>query len=137
MKNEEKKTVELEDLVGKHILSGVDREIKPVELSKDWFEDCEVISFVLDGKTYTAIEDPEDGYRSNMREITLSEIKVQNNFQGIKVMGKMRDSHEDIIEFYEISNGKLILAIGTGGFCDYPYWVAEFNPQNMSINEEG
>jgi len=131
--------MELKDLVGRHYLTGVDQSDKQIKLWGSSYEDCNVINFVLDGKTYTAIEDPSDGYRSAMKEITISDESVSNTFPPVEVMGKMRGDSiyeaNDVIEFWDIENGKLVLAVGTANYKDYyPYWVAEFNPQDMSIN---
>jgi hypothetical protein len=54
------KTVELKDLIGLHTLSAV--EAGYIQ-GKD-HEGCNYLSFILDGKKYTAFEDPSDGYRS-------------------------------------------------------------------------
>ena len=130
--------MELIDLVGEHLLSGVDFSTESIETWDHHFENCQVINFVLDGITYIASEDPDDGYRSSMREIVVSDYVVSNRFPAIRVMGKMRDPgayENDVIELYDIKNGKLVLAVGTGDTNDYyPYWVAEFIPENMSIN---
>lgn len=132
--------MELKDLVGKHILSGVDMNSKSIEAEcGDSFEDCQVINFVLDGVTYTAIEDPSDGYRSTMREIATSEKAVSNVFAGQEVLAKMRDNDEyeehDILDLVDVVTGKVVLSIGTGNTDDYyPYWVAEFTPENMGAN---
>jgi len=125
--------MELKDLIGKHVLSGVDMSNKSIGMYEDDFEDCQVIDFVLDGKTYTAIEDPEDGYRSCMSEIKESEELVSNTFVGQEVVAKMRDN--DVLELIDINTGKTVLAVGTGNTDDYyPYFVAEFTPENMSVN---
>lgn len=49
--------VELSDLVGKHELSGVDTSVADSGL----YEDASYIVFIMDGVTYKAIEDPNDG----------------------------------------------------------------------------
>lgn len=137
--NRKENEMELQDLIGKHILSGVDMSNKSIQTYGESFEDCEVINFVLDGKTYTAVENPEDGYRSCMSEIKESEELVSNMFIGQEVVGKMRDDDtyetNDVLELIDINTGKTILAVGTGNTDDYyPYFVAEFTPENMSVN---
>lgn len=125
----------LEKLIGKHTLSGVDEVVERIEQYSDYYEDCEVIRFVLDGKTYTASQDPEDGYRSSMKEIMVSDDKVINTFPPVEVIGKMQHddySFNDVLELYNINTGKLILAVGTENYDDYyPCWVADFNPEAM------
>jgi len=60
--------MELKDLAGEHILTGVDFENETIE------KYCEAVNFILDNETYTAIQDPNDGYRSCMREIINSSL---------------------------------------------------------------
>lgn len=122
--------MELKDFVGEHFLTGVDF---------DSYEDCQAVNFILDGQTYTAIEDPNDGYRSNMREIKESAVLVRNIFTPCRVLGRMKDDSDyeqnDVIEFIDLSTGKIVLEVGTGNTDDYyPYWVATFTPENMAIN---
>ncbi len=131
--------MELKELVGEHVLSGVDMSTKSIQQYGERYEDCQVINFVLDGKTYTAIEDPEDGYRSCMNEIKESEEPVSNVFEGQRVLAKMRDDDRyetnDVLELVDLQTGKVVLSVGTGNTDDYyPYWVAEFTPENMGIN---
>lgn len=138
MDNEANTTL-LKSLVGKHTLSGVDRQSIRIDFA--WLKDAEQINFVLDGITYTAVEDPEDGYRSCLHRIFVSDSPVINVFPDVPVIGKMRESSNyevnETIEFYDIENGKLILAVGTNNTDDYyPYWVADFNPQDIHYNKE-
>lgn len=133
--------MELKDLVGLHKLSGVDMSNEKIK--EEWgdsFEDCQVVNFILDKKTYTAIEDPSDGYRSSMREIKLSKVVIKNVFGPCKVMGVMRqrgrdDGDHDIIDFYDVKTGRVVLSVGTS-YADnyYPSFVAEFMPESMAIN---
>lgn len=129
--------MEVKDLVGLHKLSGVDMSNEKIK--EEWgdsFEDCQVINFILDKKTYTAIEDPSDGYRSSMREIKLSKVVIKNVFKPVKVMGVMRqDTSDDVIDFFDVKTGKVVLSVGTEDLDDYyPGFVAFFNPENMAIN---
>ncbi len=135
--------INLKDLIGKHILTGVDLWNKKVKESYgDYYEDCECVSFVLDGVTYTAIEDPEDGYRSCMSEIGISKNDVVKNiFPPVEVLVREMsdDDYEEneAIEFIDTQNGKIILTVGTKNINDYyPYFVSEFVPENMSINSK-
>jgi hypothetical protein len=133
--------IELKTLVGLHRLSGVDRDRQAIKSEwGDYDEDCDVISFVLDGKTYTATEDPSDGYRSCMKNILMSRIKVKNRFKPCKVMCQMRGDSEygesnDILDMTDVKTGKVVLSVGTCNYDDYyPYFVSEFNPENMAMN---
>jgi hypothetical protein len=133
-------SMELEGLVGEHVLSGVDTGNEKVKESYgEGFEDCNVINFILDGVVYTAIEDPEDGYRSCMREIAVSDKKITNIFPGQRVLGRMRGTQggeeNDVLDLLDMKTGKIVLSVGTGNINDYyPYFVSEFTPENMSAN---
>ncbi len=130
--------MELKDLVGLHDFSGFDRETEKID--KGDYADSDAIYFILDGKTYKATEDPKDGYRSCMREIALSNREVKNRFPKIKVMGIMRGKNNyeenEVIDFHDVENGKEVLSIGTANINDYyPYWVADFIPENIHLNK--
>jgi len=131
--------MELKELVGKHILTGVDFET--IQLPEDaWEPEAQGINFVLDGKTYTAIEDPEDGYRSCMEKIFVSDKKIKNTFEAVEVVGSMKPEGDyevnETIQFIDTKNGKLVLEVGTDNIDDYyPYFVANFTPENIHYNE--
>ena len=116
--------MELYDLKGMHTLSGV-----------EYIEDG--IRFVLDGHTYQANEDPEDGYRSCLRDIALCDASVQFRFEPVNVLCRMDESDDDeILEFIDTGNGKTILRIGTADFSDYyPMCVMEWKPEKMAYND--
>lgn len=128
--------MQLEDLIGLHHLSGVDFSS---ETAYDGV--ANVINFVLDGVTYSAIEDPNDGYRSAMQELKVSDFVVTNVFTPVQVMcvkriGRYRDDY-DILDCYDTKNGKLILSVGTDHSDSYyPSFISDFSPENMSINEQ-
>jgi hypothetical protein len=147
--------MEVKDLTGEHILTGVDMENEDIEEYGGIFADCQVINFVLDGKTLSAIEDPTDGYRSSMKDlkeayknpsaadsfrrsiflISISPFFVKNMFPECRVVGKIRDGQPDVIEFIDIVTGREVLSVGTDTTDDYyPSFVAEFLPENMTIN---
>ena len=67
------KQIQLEDLVGRHILTGYGRDIAPADEDDYYNEDVNVFYFTLDSITYVAREDPEDGYRSCMRDLTITD----------------------------------------------------------------
>ena len=81
-------------------------------------------------------KNPDDGYRSCMEEIKKSDVKIINIFKPCKVIGTM-DTVNDIINFVDIYTNKVVLSIGTDHSDQwYPYWVAEFVPENMVINQQ-
>lgn len=133
--------MEVKDLVGLHKLSGVDMSHESIKTLGDSFEDANVINFVLDKKTYTATEDPSDGYRSSMRDIVVTDFRVRNTFPIIRVMGIMRANdtygdENDVVDFYDVETAKVVLSVGTRNTDDYyPSFVAEFTPENMATNQ--
>ena len=137
MKGEE--IMELKKLVGKHFLDAVDFNTKRVkEDYGDGYGDCQTISFRLHGKVYTAVEDPEDGYRSCMKHIKVSTTyKMKNIFSPIEVLGRHKIGGEygqtsDILELISTINGETILEVGTKNADDYyPSFVANFNTENL------
>jgi hypothetical protein len=133
--------MELKNLVGLHKLSGVDTAIETVKLYEwsDSTEECYVVRFVLDGITYKAVEDPNDGYRSNCGELIVCEEPITNNFPPQEVMAKMKDNDEysvnDTIQFIDVVTGKIVLEVGTDNTdCYYPYCVMNWKPENLAIN---
>ena len=131
--------MELKDLVGLHELSGVDSTTEKVKQWGDHYEDANVVRFVLDGKTYKAIEDPDDGFRSYCKELEVCDEVVSNNFPLQKVMGKMKDNStyevNDVIQFIDVVTGKVVLEVGTDNIDDfYPYCVMNWSPENLACN---
>lgn len=133
-------TVELKSLIGKHKLSGVDFENESIK-RYEWLdlEDCQVVRFCLDGKTYMAVEDPSDGYRSRMQHCLVVNEKPKNRFKAVEVYGVMKGkenySENDVIQFYDTETNKIVLEIGTSNSDDYyPSWVANWSPENLCLN---
>lgn len=130
----------LSDLVGEFMLDGVDFYQEP---SGDWKDDASVCRFRLDGKTYCAIEDPSDGYRSSMAELLEGNADMMNTFPPVRVRGIhfSRDSEEwrsdecDILKLIDMETGEVVLEVGTANTDDYyPSFVASFNPKAMVHN---
>ena len=121
----------LEDLKGEHMFSGV-----------DYTEGYEAINimFCLDGVTYIAEEDPDDGYRSYMKELRISEIPCKNSFEPERVFCEYTekgnyDGDSDILIIKNPITENVILKIGTENVCDYyPSCVMEYHPENMQCN---
>src|SRR3990167_2940722 len=110
-----------------------------------YFQDCQCINFVLDGKTYTAIEDPQDGYRSSLDKIIVSDHKVENVFTPVEVVvshikdkgNKYNTNNCWILRFTDTTNGKVVLEVGTDDTDDYyPTFVSDWMPASLSINGE-
>jgi len=139
----ELKLIEMKSLVGEHILSGCDESKQGIK-DEDWHvEDANCLNFVLDGTTYTAIEDYQDGYRSCMKKLIVSDYQVKNTFTPIRVLITYREKSQDylaqaeILDIFDIANGKRVIEVGTDNFNDYyPVFVASFSPENMSSNDD-
>jgi hypothetical protein len=137
--------VELDELLGEHVLTGVDRGTEQIE-DESWRDrwrhgPAETLRFVLDGITFQATENPDDGYRSSMGTLAVTAEPVQNIFQPVRVLAQRRADSDyeknDVIEFVDVATNKLVLAVGTGNTRDYyPYFVGEFDPTAMVINNQ-
>lgn len=124
--------MELRDLVGEHLLDGVDFSNEHVKTWGDEFENSEVMRFRLDGIVYAVVEDPSDGYRSSMRDIHVSDANMRNIFPSVKVVGRYRGGDDDVLELIELKSGNIILEAGTGNYGDYyPYFIASFKPEKI------
>lgn len=131
--------VALESLVGEHELSGVDFGKLPEKAKWD-YEHASTCTFVLDGQTYTAIEDPDDGYRSSMEKLVKGGVDVTNRFPSCRVICSYRIKGEygtvdDVLVMRDVVTGKEVLIIGTDNTDDYyPSFVSDFRPEGMAIN---
>lgn len=118
----------LEDFLGEHRLSGVILDDTPEK-------EAGFIRFVLDGTTIQADQDPDDGYRSTLGEIYVSEEAVPQAdcFATITVMGlKQEHPDNDILELVNVASGKVVLSFGTDNTGDYyPSWHAQFNKEAL------
>lgn len=132
--------MELKELVGTHILSGVETgTLKRTKYS--WEEECAYAKFTLDGVTYLAIEDPDDGYRSYMEELEVSDTPCKIKLPDIEVfclmMADDRYERNDVLLFIDVLSGKEILSVGTMNYDDYyPCCHMEYHPENMYCNRE-
>jgi len=131
--------MQLSDLQGIHLLTGVEQGNEAYIEYEDCEGDRNFIIFGLDNKKYKAIEDPGDGYRSYMNELEETEQIIKNALPSVEVYCKMKASEtyytNDVLEMWDTTTNKLVLAIGTANTDDYyPYCVMEYNPKNMAIN---
>lgn len=133
--------VELDSLVGEHVLDAVDTFTESVKQYGENFEDCELIRFRLDGVAYTATEDPSDGYRSCLGTLFVSpDEPMRNVFTPIKVLAKKKDNEEwqvnDTLQLIDMVTGKVVVEVGTDNTDDYyPSFVSYFAPENMATNQ--
>jgi len=126
--------MELKDLIGVRKLSGVD-----VNVSERSYTDAYSISFTLDGVTYTATEDENDGYRSALGELGVSDIALSNSFPDVVVSCDMRAGGPffEVLDCRDLLTDKVVLSVGTDYTDDYySNFVAVFTPENMVINQD-
>lgn len=130
--------MQLIDLVGEHKLSGVSRIIKYND------SDYTAFAFTLDGVTYLGEEDPEDGYRSCCKDLIVVDQPTKNSFPEIDVICthiydglETWSAESDVLEIKDKVTEKVILRVGTDNTDDYyPYFVFEYYPENMIINQD-
>lgn len=127
----------LSDLVGEHVLSGVDNFARAILHTYRGNKDCNAVVFVLDGVTYQVAEDEEDGYRSHADMQILGTLP-KNTFPGRDVICTMEEptgciTNCDILRVTDKHTGKVILRVGTDNTdYYYPYYVSEYNPTAMA-----
>lgn len=133
--------MELKDLVGRRKLDAVDFTNEKIKGWGDEYEDCSVCRFRLDGVVYVAVEDPDDGYRSSMRELAVAtDATLTNVFPAIEVDAVYRDKYDefsqaDLLVLVDVVTGQPVLEVGTNNSDDYyPWFVADFQPHNMATN---
>jgi hypothetical protein len=134
-------SVELDHFIGKSfVLTAVATGQIPVANSYAG-EHANTLTFVLSGVTYQVVEDPNDGYRSSMREINvLPAVTLTNQFPPVKVVGERvpDDDHykKDMVVLKRMDNGLPILEFGTHNTHDYyPSFVGDFRVENLPGNE--
>lgn len=127
--------MKLKDLVGIHCLSGVD-----LSVINDSGYDCNCVKFTLDGVTYCAVEDPDDGYRSYCGELVVSDSSCRFQFPALQVLCTMQFEGlwgDDVLLFTDVITGKEVLAVGTEDLNDYyPVCVMRYTPENMAHNKK-
>lgn len=136
-------TADLKSLEGVFTLQGVSFDDRIVR--KDYWGDtkCNHCTFVLDGKTYTAVEDPSDGYRSSMEHLLVGGSECTNMFPvPCYVIARFKERSDynrcDILELFDIFTGECVLEVGTSNTDDYyPSFVASFDPKAMAANKYG
>ena len=91
--------------------------------------------FKLDGVTFEAVEDPDDGYRSYMDELKIANA-IPDMYE-IPVLVSLDDEGDhNIIEMRDRRNGKTVLIVGTEDVTDYyPCYVFDYQPKNIFENQ--
>lgn len=92
--------------------------------------------FKLDGITYEAVCDEDDGYRSYMDDLTI--VKDIPQMFDIPVLVSFEDAwHDDRIEILDRRNKLLVLNVGTKDLDDYyPCYVFDYHPENIFENKD-
>ena len=131
----EAKEITLQSLCGLHKLSGVGRRGKRCD-EYAWRASINQFFFTLDGVTYAATEDENDGYRSCMDKLEILDEKPVIMFDPIDVVCHMqKDDNSDILEMIDIRNGKTVLLVGTDYYDSYyPCFINEWIPENLAVN---
>jgi len=123
--------MELKNLVGTHKLTAV-------EFDTVYNEDDVVAAllFTLDGVTYRATEDPNDGYRSMFDELKIVNTYLPNTFTPVEVEVRLRHSESEyILEFVDVLSNLVVMELGTNNTDDYyPYCVLYWDPKNLFTN---
>lgn len=133
--------MELKKLKGKHIFTGVELGSIKVQYYEDGpDEDANYVKFELDGVTYMAVEDPDDGYRSYMKELFISKESIKYKIPSLLVTCVYETKNDgytcDILRFIDVENGETFLRVGTADTNDYyPYCVFEYKPENLHFNQ--
>lgn len=142
-------TVTFQSLLGDHMLKGVAMMTEPVTNPAPFDDPTRNgIAFNLDGIAYICWEDPNDGYRSSMgalEVVGVDQIRVlfavaAQFGKGIPVtMAMMPDedgpfgTNNDVMEFTDRRNGKVILRVGTTNTSDYyPSSVMNWHPEDVA-----
>jgi hypothetical protein len=113
-------------------LTGVDRS----ETRDAYGWSAEHFSFILDGTTYTAMEDGNDGYRSTMGDLIVSDTKLTTTFPPVPVVAIYLGEDADLLEIIHANTGQPIILVGTDYTDDYyPYFVAEYDPLALSEDQ--
>lgn len=128
--------MELKDLIGAHVFSGIETGAKEFR-SRYWGRhNGNYVKFTLDNITYIAVEDPSDGYRSYMGTLLQIDEPCKIKIPDVPVVCHMKDeSNYDVLVFRDALSGRVVLELGTC-YTDsyYPYCVMEYHPENMACN---
>lgn len=132
--------MELKDLVGFHKLTGVKRGRGLCH--KDWRgikEEAEFVAFQLDGVTYLAVEDPDDGYRSYCEKLVIDNSIEIARIPDTEVFCVMKPDSQyetnDVLLMLDAKTRSCVLEVGTENTDDYyPYCVMSWHPENLYFN---
>lgn len=119
--------MQLKDLVGRHMLLGV--ETGSIILNQ---QDCDYVKFNLGGVSYMAVEYPVDGYGSYCM-LTTSDTKPSDQFCN-EVDCVINPDGEDDLIMTDAELGCIVLEIGTKYDDWHPMFHFSYRPEDMACN---
>lgn len=127
-------TVPLEKFIGQHTLTGMSNDSIPEAGEYGQVEECQVVRFTIDGVHFEAVQDPNDGYRSSLREVRISKNPPAVSIDPVRVEAVMRNApNDEVLQFVNVKTRKPIIEIGTSEANDYyPGFVGEIHPENVN-----
>ena len=103
------------------------------------YDVANTMTIVLDGQTLTFVEDPDDGYRSYMKEIRVGGPgDCTNTFPPVECSvdwgkGESTYGESEIVALTVKATGKVVVEVGTDNTDDYyPWCVQRFDPTAMA-----
>jgi hypothetical protein len=134
---DEYKEVNLSDLVGGHVLTGVEMGRAKYKARYSDYDESNYIKFCLDGVNYMCMEDPEDGYRSSMDGVFVSDEPCSTVIPPPSVLAvmNMQDGSE-ILNLIDRETLETVLSVGTDRTDDYyPLSISYWNPAGLVWNQ--
>lgn len=132
--------LELRDFEGQHLLSGV--EFDNTDARYDDKDKANRMTLIIDDIPFGFVEDPNDGYRSNMDCVELSDAIVNNIFEPILLeftyLGE--EEHDLLVAHKPGMNDKsletAVIQVGTD-LTDsyYPCYVDYWSPEKLHLFE--
>jgi hypothetical protein len=122
-------SVEFKDLVGVQMLDAVDYGALDGAAN--------IMRVRLCGVTYVFEEDPDDGYRSHLRDVRVadtSDLPIKNVIP-MTIVDCELDQDGGILLIKDRANGKVVIEAGTD-YSDnyYPFCIMHWNPENLQVN---
>lgn len=131
---------QLEDLAGRHILTGYGYDYGPGDEDSWIDDDVYLFYFTLDGATYVAREDPQDGYCSSMDLMIADSLPaVYTNIPPVEVDCRMgTEGQEELLIMTDVISNLTVLMVGTDDYDDYyPCFTSYVAPDNFYYNRPG
>lgn len=129
-----------EQLIGKHKLSYIYTTV-----THPFDPDGQAVAVILDGKTFLFLEDTNDGYRSSLGQILVSDTNPSlrdYTYVDRDVFISISDKSEyagkaEIYVFKDAKTNEIALEIGTDNIDDYyPSFVYRYNPEAFNENKK-